>query len=113
MGQETPGSSLALQKRHAQAHQVVEGIPMHHVLAAIDDVEVDLWLLFFQQLGAFTGVGAVFATEDYHCPCVGTLRSNWTNSLCGLFFESFRGSVQRAIDCHRIFVTGYGKFRAH
>jgi hypothetical protein len=40
-------SLLALQKRHAQAHQIVEGIPMHHVLAAIDDVEIDLWLHFF------------------------------------------------------------------
>jgi len=39
--------SLAFQKRHAEAHQIVEGIPMHHVLAAIDNVEVELWLLFF------------------------------------------------------------------
>ena len=31
-------SLLALQKRHPKAHQIVEGIPMHHVLAAIDDV---------------------------------------------------------------------------
>ena len=64
-GQETPGASLALQKRHAQAHQVVEGIPMHHVLAAIHNVEVDLRLLFFQQFGAFTGVGAVFAAKNH------------------------------------------------
>src|ERR671911_1422286 len=49
-------SSLTLQKRHSQPHQVIEGIPMHHVLAAIHNVEVDLWLLFFQQFGAFTGV---------------------------------------------------------
>jgi hypothetical protein len=41
------GGLLALQKRHAQTHQVVEGVPMHHVLAAIHNVEVDLWLLFF------------------------------------------------------------------
>src|SRR5437773_5837812 len=60
-----PGGSLALQKRYAHAHQVVEGIPMHHVLAAIHNVEVDLWLLFLQQLGAFTGVCAVFAAK-YH-----------------------------------------------
>ena len=61
----TPGGSLALQKRHAQAHQVVEGIPMHHMFAAVHDVEVDLWLLLFQQFGAFTGVGAVFAAKDH------------------------------------------------
>ena len=36
-----------------------------HVLAAIDNVEVDLWLLFFQQFSAFTGVGAVFAAKDH------------------------------------------------
>jgi len=61
----TTGGSLALQKRYAQAHQVVEGIPMHHVLAAIQNVEVELWLLLFQQFGAFIGVGAVFAAK-YH-----------------------------------------------
>ena len=38
---------------------------MHHVLAAIDDVEVELGLLFFQQFGAFTGVGAVFAAKHH------------------------------------------------
>ncbi len=38
---------------------------MHHVLAAVYDVEIDLGLLFFQQFGAFTGVGAVFAAEDH------------------------------------------------
>lgn len=64
-GQETPGASLALQKRHAQAHQVVEGIPMHHVLAAIHNVKVDLRLLFLQQFGAFTGVSAVFAAKNH------------------------------------------------
>ena len=26
---------LALQERHAMPHQIIEGIPMHHVLAAI------------------------------------------------------------------------------
>jgi hypothetical protein len=41
------GGSLALQKRHAQPHQVVEGIPMDHVLTAIHNVEIDVWLLFF------------------------------------------------------------------
>ena len=56
---------LALQKRHTRAHQVVEGIPMHHVLAAIHNMEVEPWLLFFQQFGAFTGVCAVFAAK-YH-----------------------------------------------
>jgi len=61
----TQGGSLALQKRHAQAHQVVEGIPMDHVLAAVDDVEINIRLLLFQQLGAFTGVGSVFAAKDH------------------------------------------------
>lgn len=37
-------SCLALQERHTQTHQVVEGVPMHHVLAAIHDVEIDLWV---------------------------------------------------------------------
>jgi hypothetical protein len=60
-----PRGSLALQKRHAQAHQVVAGIPMHHVLAAIDNVEVDLWLLFLEQFGAFAGVCTVFAAKDH------------------------------------------------
>jgi hypothetical protein len=45
--QKPPDNLLALQKRHAQAHEVIEGIPMHHVFATIHDVEVDLWLLFF------------------------------------------------------------------
>jgi hypothetical protein len=54
---------LALQKRHAQAHQVVESIPVHHVLAAIDNVEIDFRVRFLQQFGAFTGVRAVFAAK--------------------------------------------------
>ena len=45
--QQLPSGSLALQKRYAEAHQVVEGVPMHHVLAAIHDVEIELGLLFF------------------------------------------------------------------
>ena len=45
--QQLSSGSLALQKRHAEAHQVVVGIPMHHVLAAIHNVEVELGLLFF------------------------------------------------------------------
>ena len=37
---------------------------MHHVLAAIHNVKVDLRLLFLQQFGAFTGVGAIgFAVQ--------------------------------------------------
>ena len=54
---------LAIQKRHAQAHQVVESIPVHHVLTAIDNVEIDFRVRFLQQFGAFTGVGAVFAAK--------------------------------------------------
>src|SRR5262249_35853406 len=56
---------LTFQERHAEAHQVIEGVPMHHMLAAVDNVEIDLWPQFFQQLGAFAGMGAVFTPEDH------------------------------------------------
>ena len=56
---------LALQERHAKTHQIIEGIPMHHVLAAIHNVNFKLRVRVLEQFGALAGMGTVFTAEDH------------------------------------------------
>ena len=56
---------LALQERHAEPHQIIEGIPMHHVLAAIYNVNFEFRVRVLEQFGALAGMGAVFTAEDH------------------------------------------------
>ena len=56
---------LALQERHAKPHQIIEGIPMHHVLAAIHNVNFKFRVRVLEQFGALARMGTVFTAEDH------------------------------------------------
>ena len=56
---------LALQERHAKPHQIIEGIPMHHVPAAIHNVNFKFRVRVLEQFGALARMGTVFTAEDH------------------------------------------------